>query len=107
MNIALAGASWLVVHASMGVSRTDIAAYNRRYEEKAARKNSEARRLSLMQAATLPRAIHAKASRTMPQPMLARRRDASRQNRRSPERRRDAARRAKRCRGVPIRRTAP
>lgn len=48
LNIALAGASWLVVHASMGVSRTDIAAYNRRYEEKAARKNSEARRLSLI-----------------------------------------------------------
>ena len=48
LNIALAGASWLVVHASMGVSRTDIAAYNRHYEEKAARKNSEARRLSLI-----------------------------------------------------------
>lgn len=34
LNIALAGASWLVVHASMGVSRTDIAAYNRHYEKR-------------------------------------------------------------------------
>ncbi|MDO4443034.1 MAG: hypothetical protein Q4B69_04085 [Slackia sp.] len=48
LNIACACAGWLVVHATMNASRTDVAAYNRRHEERTAWEDSEARRLSLI-----------------------------------------------------------
>lgn len=48
LNIALACATWLVVCTSMRASSVDIASYNRRMEERAARQDLEAHRLSLI-----------------------------------------------------------
>lgn len=48
LNVALACAAWIAVHASMMAARTDVAAYNRHMERRSAWEDIEEQRLALL-----------------------------------------------------------